>query len=84
MGEMELNVEDTFVAPAGTMHSLRSDGDLYVVAVLIPVEKIQEITGAGTECGKAVNNPQKKGNYSYTAKIIKGFIMNGFGSDITL
>ena len=39
-GEIELNVGDTFVVPAGTMHSLRSDKDLYVVAVLIPVDKI--------------------------------------------
>jgi len=39
-GEVELNVGDTFVVPAGTMHSLRTDGDLYVVAVLIPVDKI--------------------------------------------
>ncbi|MCS5421127.1 MULTISPECIES: (2Fe-2S)-binding protein [Psychrilyobacter] len=38
--EVELNVGDTFVAPAGTMHSLRSEEDLYVVAVLIPADKI--------------------------------------------
>ncbi len=39
-GEVELNVGDTFVAPAGTLHSMRSDGDLYVTAFLIPVDKI--------------------------------------------
>ncbi len=38
--EMELNVGDTFVAPAGKLHSLRSDDEIYVVAVLIPVNKI--------------------------------------------
>jgi NAD(P)H-nitrite reductase large subunit len=39
-GEVELNVGESFIAPAGTMHSLRSDGELYVVAVLIPVNRI--------------------------------------------
>ena len=38
--EVELNVGDTFVVPAGTMHSMRSDGEIYAVAVLIPVDKI--------------------------------------------
>lgn len=36
-GEVELNVGKAFIAPAGTMHSLRSDGDLYVTAFLVPV-----------------------------------------------
>ena len=36
-GEVKLNVGETFIAPAGTMHSLRSDGDLYVSAFLVPV-----------------------------------------------
>ncbi|MCS5421126.1 MULTISPECIES: helix-turn-helix domain-containing protein [Psychrilyobacter] len=36
-GEVKLNVGDTFIAPAGIMHSLRSDGDLYVAAFLIRV-----------------------------------------------
>jgi AraC family transcriptional regulator, transcriptional activator of pobA len=36
-GEIELNVGDSFVATAGTPHSLRSDGDLYVSAFLVPV-----------------------------------------------
>lgn len=39
-GEVELQVGDAFIAPAGTMHSLRSDGDLYVTAFLIPVNRI--------------------------------------------
>ena len=36
-GEVELNVGDSFIVPAGTMHSLRSEGDLYVSAFLVPV-----------------------------------------------
>lgn len=36
-GEVVLNVGDSFIAPAGTMHSLRSEGDLYVTAFLVPV-----------------------------------------------
>ena len=36
-GEVELNVGKAFIAPAGIMHSLRSDGDLYVSAFLVPV-----------------------------------------------
>ena len=35
--EIELNVGSAFIAQAGTLHSLRSEGDLYVTAVLIPV-----------------------------------------------
>ena len=35
--EVELNVGISFIVPAGTMHSLRSEGDLYVSAFLIPV-----------------------------------------------
>jgi AraC family transcriptional regulator, transcriptional activator of pobA len=35
--EVELKVGKTFIAPAGTMHSLRSEGDLYVCAFLVPV-----------------------------------------------
>ena len=35
--EVELNVGVSFTVPAGTMHSVRSDGDLYVTAFLIPV-----------------------------------------------
>ena len=35
--EVELNVGVSFTVPAGTMHSVRSDGDLYVTAFLVPV-----------------------------------------------
>ena len=35
--EIELNVGDTFVAPAGVLHSMRTDGELYVTALLVPV-----------------------------------------------
>jgi AraC family transcriptional regulator, transcriptional activator of pobA len=36
-GEIELNKGESFIAPAGAMHSLRSDGDFYVTAFIIPV-----------------------------------------------
>jgi len=36
-GEIKLEVGKTFVAKAGALHSLRSDSDMYVVAVLVPV-----------------------------------------------
>lgn len=35
--EVVMNVGDTFVVPAGVMHSLRSDDELYVTALLVPV-----------------------------------------------
>ena len=35
--EVELNVGDAFIVKAGTKHSLKSNGDLYVSAILIPV-----------------------------------------------
>ncbi len=35
-GEKELNVGGIFFVPARTMHSLRSDTDLYVCSFLIP------------------------------------------------
>ena len=35
--ELVLNPGDSFIVPAGIMHSLRSDGDLYVSAFLVPV-----------------------------------------------
>ena len=38
--EVELKVGDVFIAPAGTLHSMRSDGDIYVTALLIPVNRI--------------------------------------------
>ncbi len=36
-GEVALSKGKTFIAPAGTMHSIRSDKDLYVSAFLVPV-----------------------------------------------
>jgi len=38
-GETELNVGQAFIVPAGTMHSLRTEDDLYVSSFLIPVVK---------------------------------------------
>jgi mannose-6-phosphate isomerase-like protein (cupin superfamily) len=35
--EVELNVGVTFTVPAGTMHSVRSDDEVYIAAFLIPV-----------------------------------------------
>ena len=35
--EVELTVGNAFIVPAGTLHSLRSEGDLYVTATLVPV-----------------------------------------------
>lgn len=35
--EVELSVGKSFIVQAGTMHSLRSDSDLYVTAILVPV-----------------------------------------------
>ena len=78
--EVELKVGDVMLAPAGAMHSLKTDKELYVTATLIPVnriichckqvsygdirramlggartvEDIQEMTGAGTECGNCI------------------------------
>lgn len=34
--EIELTVGKAFIVPAGTMHSLRTDEDLYVASFLIP------------------------------------------------
>ena len=39
-GEVELSVGKAFIVPAGTMHSLRSEGDLYISAFLVPVVMI--------------------------------------------
>ena len=36
-GEVELSPGKAFIAPAGVMHSLRSDGEIYVGAFLLPV-----------------------------------------------
>lgn len=35
--EVELTVGKAFIVPAGEMHALRSDSDLYVTSFLIPV-----------------------------------------------
>ncbi|PKL82558.1 MAG: cupin [Ignavibacteriae bacterium HGW-Ignavibacteriae-3] len=35
-GEFELYVGKEFIVPAGSLHSLRTDSDLYVVSFLIP------------------------------------------------
>ena len=35
--EVELHVGQAFIVPAGTMHSLRSEGNLYVSSFLVPV-----------------------------------------------
>lgn len=36
-GETPLKVGDCFIAPAGMLHSLRSETDLYVCAFIVPV-----------------------------------------------
>ncbi|MFC1809687.1 hypothetical protein ACFL3D_06220 [Candidatus Omnitrophota bacterium] len=36
-GEIELNVGKAFIVQSGTMHSLRSERDLYVSSFLVPV-----------------------------------------------
>lgn len=35
--EVELTVGESFIVPAGTMHSVRSNTDIYVCAFLVPV-----------------------------------------------
>lgn len=35
-GDVELTVGKAFIVPAGTMHALKSDSDLYVSSFLIP------------------------------------------------
>ena len=35
--EVKLNVGQSFIARAGTMHSVRSDTEIYVCAFLVPV-----------------------------------------------
>jgi len=37
--EIELTIGNAFIAPAGTLHSLRSDGELYVIATLVPTQR---------------------------------------------
>lgn len=36
-GRVELSVGKAFIVPAGVMHSLKSDSDLFVASFLIPV-----------------------------------------------
>ena len=36
-GEVELSVGKAFIVPAGVMHALRTNTDLYVTSFLIPV-----------------------------------------------
>ena len=36
-GEVELNVGKAFIVPAGVMHTVRTDGELYVSSFLVPV-----------------------------------------------
>ena len=36
-GEVTLSVGKAFIVPAGTMHSLRSEGNLYVSSFLVPL-----------------------------------------------
>jgi len=38
--EVEMQVGDVFVAPAGGLHTLRTDDEMYVTAILIPVNRI--------------------------------------------
>ncbi len=35
--EVELTVGKTFIVPAGTLHALRTDSDLFVASFLIPI-----------------------------------------------
>ncbi|NLK72947.1 MAG: cupin domain-containing protein [Clostridiales bacterium] len=35
-GEVELKVGEAFIVPAGIMHSVRTDSDLYVTSFMIP------------------------------------------------
>ncbi len=41
-GETPLTVGKAFIVPAGVMHALRSDGDLYVSSFLVPVVAQEE------------------------------------------
>lgn len=37
--EKPLSIGKEFIVPAGIMHSIRSDSDLYVASILVPVVK---------------------------------------------
>ena len=41
--EVALTVGESFIAPAGTMHSLRSDTEIYVCAFLVPTLGGQQV-----------------------------------------
>lgn len=41
--EMELTVGKAFIVPAGVMHALRSDSEMYVSSFLIPVVDSERI-----------------------------------------
>jgi len=94
--EVELTVGDVMLAPAGSMHTIKTDKELYVTAILIPVnriichckqvsygdirkamlagartvEDIQEITGAGTECGNCIEDIKKIVSLACSCKMV--------------
>lgn len=41
--EVELTVGKAFIVPAGVMHALRSDSQMYVASFLIPIVEPREI-----------------------------------------
>jgi len=41
--EIELSVGKAFIVPAGTMHALRTDNELYVSSFLIPVVEPEQM-----------------------------------------
>ena len=43
-GKVELTVGKAFIVPAGVMHTLRSDSELYVCSFLVPVVNQDENT----------------------------------------
>ncbi|MGL4760149.1 MAG: (2Fe-2S)-binding protein [Sarcina sp.] len=66
--EIDLNVGDVFVAHAGNKHSLKTDGDLYVTAILVPANRMVckckqvsygDIRKAMTNGARTVENIQK-------------------------
>ncbi len=48
--EVELTVGKAFIVPAGIMHSLRTDNDLYVASFLIP--GLGEISITSRDCAQ--------------------------------
>jgi quercetin dioxygenase-like cupin family protein len=45
-GEVELTPGKAFIVPAGTMHAMRTDGEIYVASSLIPLADDPEYSGA--------------------------------------